>query len=300
MNMTFGAPTTDNPRPFKCDDCKIAFRIHGHLAKHLRSKMHIMKLECLGKLPFGTYAEIERSGANLNEIDTTDCESSLESLQIMARRLADKVPVPRSWPRERTVSGGSCDDHSDGVPYTESPIGTGGPAVVGPSPFHAQSMTEESCVSPDFGDAGRLVVWSQRTLESQLPSSPDTTGVAARSVPGVKPEPSETSDVLNSMSTRPNVGRRDACVRPGLGQRTSSMGSLVQDYEDISDEEGEPVSVSIGCVCRICGKILKSAKFLQLHMYVDHVNSGGTCPKVIDDFTPPPVSRLVYVDLQRL
>lgn len=82
MNMTFGTPSTDNPRPFKCHDCKIAFRIYGHLAKHLRSKLHIMKLECLGKLPFGTYAEIERSGGNLNEIDTSDCENSLESLQV--------------------------------------------------------------------------------------------------------------------------------------------------------------------------------------------------------------------------
>lgn len=82
MNSTFGTATTTNPRPFKCDDCKIAFRIHGHLAKHLRSKMHIMKLECLGKLPFGTYAELERSGVNMNDIDTTDCENSLESLQV--------------------------------------------------------------------------------------------------------------------------------------------------------------------------------------------------------------------------
>lgn len=82
MTSTFGAATTSNPRPFKCTDCKIAFRIHGHLAKHLRSKMHIMKLECLGKLPFGTYAEMERSGINLNDIDTTDCDNSLTSLQV--------------------------------------------------------------------------------------------------------------------------------------------------------------------------------------------------------------------------
>ena len=60
----------------------IAFRIHGHLAKHLRSKMHIMKLECIGKLPIGMYAEMERLGTNLNEIDTTDCENALESLQV--------------------------------------------------------------------------------------------------------------------------------------------------------------------------------------------------------------------------
>lgn len=79
--------STSNPRPFKCDDCSVGFRIHGHLAKHLRSKMHIMKLECLGKLPFGTYAEIERCGINMNDIDTTDCENPLESLQVSNRKL---------------------------------------------------------------------------------------------------------------------------------------------------------------------------------------------------------------------
>jgi len=30
MTSTFGAATTSNPRPFKCTDCKVAFRIHGH------------------------------------------------------------------------------------------------------------------------------------------------------------------------------------------------------------------------------------------------------------------------------
>ncbi|XP_023716057.1 uncharacterized protein LOC111869078 isoform X4 [Cryptotermes secundus] len=102
MNSTFGTPTTTNPRPFKCDDCKIAFRIHGHLAKHLRSKMHIMKLECVGKLPFGTYAEMEREGISLNEIDTTDCDNSLESLQVLAQKLYEKDPTKLGqWDGER-------------------------------------------------------------------------------------------------------------------------------------------------------------------------------------------------------
>ncbi|PSN44286.1 hypothetical protein C0J52_12964, partial [Blattella germanica] len=102
MNSTFGTPTTTNPRPFKCDDCKIAFRIHGHLAKHLRSKMHIMKLECVGKLPFGTYAEMEREGISLNEIDTTDCDNSLESLQVLAQKLYEKDPSKLGqWDGER-------------------------------------------------------------------------------------------------------------------------------------------------------------------------------------------------------
>ncbi|XP_064488114.1 uncharacterized protein LOC135400263 [Ornithodoros turicata] len=95
MNLTFGTATAENPRPFKCADCKIAFRIHGHLAKHLRSKMHILKLECLGKLPFGMYAEMERSGISLNEIDTSDCDNSLESLQVMAQKLYHQSPEAR-------------------------------------------------------------------------------------------------------------------------------------------------------------------------------------------------------------
>ncbi|KAL0114453.1 hypothetical protein PUN28_011603 [Cardiocondyla obscurior] len=102
MTSTFGAATTSNPRPFKCKDCAVAFRIHGHLAKHLRSKMHIMKLECLGKLPFGTYAEMERSGVNLNDIDTTDCDNSLTSLQMLAQKLEN--PKTTQWDSE-TVPG---------------------------------------------------------------------------------------------------------------------------------------------------------------------------------------------------
>ncbi|KAL4712735.1 hypothetical protein ACJJTC_008032 [Scirpophaga incertulas] len=93
MTSTFGAATSFNPRPFRCSDCNIAFRIHGHLAKHLRSKMHVMRLECLFKLPFGTFTEIERAGVSLTDIDTTDCASSLTSLQTLARKLHEKDPT---------------------------------------------------------------------------------------------------------------------------------------------------------------------------------------------------------------
>lgn len=90
---TFGQPTKTNPRPFECSDCNIGFRIHGHLAKHLRSKTHVQKLESLQKLPCGTYAEIERAGISLTDIDTTDCENSLASLKLLAQKLLlDKEP----------------------------------------------------------------------------------------------------------------------------------------------------------------------------------------------------------------
>ncbi|OXU20359.1 hypothetical protein TSAR_011434 [Trichomalopsis sarcophagae] len=89
-NSTSGVATSSDPRPFKCIDCALAFRKHGVLAKHFRSKTHIMKLECLQKLPFDTYAELEKGGMNLNEIDTTDCDTSLASLRIMAETLFGK------------------------------------------------------------------------------------------------------------------------------------------------------------------------------------------------------------------
>lgn len=104
MTSTFGAATSFNPRPFRCSDCNIAFRIHGHLAKHLRSKMHVMRLECLFKLPFGTFTEIERAGVSLTDIDTTDCASSLASLQSLARKLHEKDPTKLEY-REPSPTG---------------------------------------------------------------------------------------------------------------------------------------------------------------------------------------------------
>ncbi|XP_054269603.1 transcription factor HIVEP3-like [Macrosteles quadrilineatus] len=128
MNSTFGTATTANPRPFKCDDCKIAFRIHGHLAKHLRSKMHIMKLECLGKLPFGTYAEMERSGVNMNDIDTTDCDNSLESLQLLAQKLYEKDPSklgqwdPNEMMPQHMMSSGDTSSEGEEDPTPRGPF----------------------------------------------------------------------------------------------------------------------------------------------------------------------------------
>lgn len=108
MNETQGNSTSKNPRPFECSDCNRAFRIHGHLAKHLRSKTHVQKLECLQKLPFGTYAMIEEARINLTDIDTTDCDNSLASL----KALAEKLKVESNAPDKRQAIHDSLDAHS--------------------------------------------------------------------------------------------------------------------------------------------------------------------------------------------
>ncbi|KHJ95666.1 zinc finger, C2H2 type [Oesophagostomum dentatum] len=76
------APIASNPRSFVCSDCNIGFRKHGILAKHLRSKTHVMKLETLKRLPEDSLSLITKrdNGACLNGVDTTDCEKARKSL----------------------------------------------------------------------------------------------------------------------------------------------------------------------------------------------------------------------------
>lgn len=49
--------------------------------------MHIMKLECLAKIPFGLYAELERSNSLLTEINTADGDQCLDSLKVSHSRV---------------------------------------------------------------------------------------------------------------------------------------------------------------------------------------------------------------------
>ena len=123
INATFGEPSSSNPRPFLCSDCNTGFRIHGHLAKHLRSKSHIMKLENLGKLPIGLFAEMERIGTNFNEIDTQDCDSSLDSLKKMASKLwkNKEISVDAS-----NTNGLLSPHHTPEINIKEEPMDTSG------------------------------------------------------------------------------------------------------------------------------------------------------------------------------
>jgi len=85
-----------NPRPFKCDDCGIAFRIHGHLAKHLRSKAHVGKLE--GLKP----SRDEEESGDVDEDEEIDVTEGGDAGELIASEVASDcgtslktIPVKR-------------------------------------------------------------------------------------------------------------------------------------------------------------------------------------------------------------
>ncbi|CAL1270367.1 unnamed protein product [Larinioides sclopetarius] len=239
MNLTFGTPTVDNPRPFKCADCKIAFRIHGHLAKHLRSKMHIMKLECLGKLPFGMYAEMERSGVSLNEIDTTDCSNSLDSLQNMAKKLYQRDPRRMRWQGPEQTPDLACmmpaapaSTLIDSMLPINDPLAANYDTVCGPVGVPASTFTTSVHLSENEEVKQELA----ETMASAFSESDST-----------------ISSLPRFIVTQPSAAtNQDAVHRIETSERDST------------------VSLHRSGTCHICSKTLKSAKFLQVHLYTEH------------------------------
>lgn len=247
MNLTFGTPTVDNPRPFKCADCKIAFRIHGHLAKHLRSKMHIMKLECLGKLPFGMYAEMERSGVSLNEIDTTDCNNSLESLQVMAQKLYQRDPRRMRWQGpEHTVV-----DTDTAMPA---------PSVASTALEPILPINESIPTAFDPNCAAVSLPLSSLTTSKPLSDNSD-----------VKNEPSAEVDPLRIPSAYTDGDSAISLSRYTITQPFTTANPEINQRVDASESDPS-VSLNRSGTCHLCGRLFKSAKFLQVHLYSDHSN----------------------------
>lgn len=244
MNMTFGTPTSDNPRPFKCADCKMGFRIHGHLAKHLRSKLHIMKLECLSKLPFGMYAEMERSGVNLNEIDTTDCENSLISLQALSRRMFSPSGMPHDpshHQQPHQINNSSLnyaesisDDEDSDPPHPIEPQNNGHHHLDTPAEIRERSISFS-------GDVRNSDVSKQSLSPSPVPMERRNTMSLEHPTPTESPQGSSG----------------------GLLAHASSQSSFATRSN----------------TCHICGQVLKSVKFLQVHLYSEHPDqkSSSSC-----------------------
>ena len=231
INNTFGEPSKSNPRPFYCNDCKIGFRIHGHLAKHLRSKSHIMKLENVGKLPIGMFAEMERLGTNLNEIDTSDCITALESLKQIANILYNTqktaVPGPQQVPQPTNQNG----------PQTPPVVDTKPPGLSNgvPPPPPGSSLTI-ALSPPPQPHLGSPVAVKQEPLEMRRPPSMESTKPLSV-VPGGPPPPgSQTTNRGVIM----NLGIPSHVRQMAESSRRASFSSSGQDDPSTDSESVRP------------------------------------------------------------
>jgi len=81
-----------DPRPYKCDECGVAFRIPGHLDKHKRSKFHAARLENSHDVPVPSMEDtdeqlttglplIVRDDDDVTAAEETDCVAANEPQQ---------------------------------------------------------------------------------------------------------------------------------------------------------------------------------------------------------------------------
>ncbi|CAJ0582997.1 unnamed protein product, partial [Mesorhabditis spiculigera] len=118
QSVLANAPTA-SPRSFLCSDCGIGFRKHGILAKHLRSKTHVVKLEGLGKLPADSLNLIMKkdNGACLTDVDTADCEKARESLLAIVETIRAEFPAC-DQPMTSEADSQNSENTSDSTTFT--------------------------------------------------------------------------------------------------------------------------------------------------------------------------------------
>ncbi|VDO95704.1 unnamed protein product [Soboliphyme baturini] len=247
-----------NPRPFECVDCSIAFRIHGHLAKHLRSKLHIMKLECLGKIPIGTFARLEEAGVRFFlEIDTSDCQNSLKSLLLLNEKLdASSSSSPR------TSDALSADSYAssalkDGSTQTKDNLKN---AEVDMIDLNSQSDAISAC------DADQ-----NRSIVAGLWVPPKVTELAVSAVSDVRNDHDESED-----------GGGDS-VPPDDFPRVSNMFTVSTAEAEVDEDALKKAHTFSQTYCKFCALSFLDAIDLEVHWHADHVvmkdGKDYKCPK---------------------
>ncbi|EYB96292.1 hypothetical protein Y032_0151g2798 [Ancylostoma ceylanicum] len=303
------APIASNPRSFVCSDCNIGFRKHGILAKHLRSKTHVMKLETLKRLPEDSLSLITKrdNGACLNGVDTTDCEKARKSLyeivetiraenqrasMQMAAAVVTSAPKPIA---PQTVSDGlECREQLAASP---APVAVTQKKVVEPVLNGQRSEVEENLQQP-------------RPLTEPATT---TTVVDANNLPRNRCDPTVRSNSTNPPRREevPNIKLVSANVwiPPRAEERSTSsresnniraVQEVVAELREDNEAERSTCSSPVlrilnsnghaasplmpqGTKCQICGVNADSPIELQVHLYSDHISIRDgkdlKCPK---------------------
>ena len=247
INIQFGAVTTNNPRPFKCEDCNIAFRIHGHLAKHLRSKMHVTMLEKLGKVPIGTYIQIEKRIDELADLDAIDCESSLLTIRQMVEEVNNGNNTSKPTTTTTTTTTITTTTSSKTMQLEES------------SP-----RTSVSVMSPVATTASVLV----RTIShSDLRSDESDTEVTS-------PLKEFHMHQVGEYEHDPTASNENVTVE--IKQEPIDIGELYPmvrygaegDNEKYSDSDSDIAART----CNVCQKVFRNASYVQTHIRSQHTD----------------------------
>lgn len=213
-----------------------------------------MKLENCGKLPIGMFAEMEKLGTNLNEIDTSDCESSLESLKHMASKLY-KSDVVKSLPT--SPSGSSNDVVMEDIDIKEEPM---------------ENNRLETIPEEVKGEETRQGI--NNVVHRQHPQPTMLNGVVRPPV------------ALNlSMPHHHHQTPPQALAANDQTSRRASFSS--SGHEDPStDSESESTgssnpSSSGRLRCHHCPQTFLDMKSLQIHIFVDHHQDQQQQAKVV-------------------
>ncbi|VDM95973.1 unnamed protein product [Thelazia callipaeda] len=307
-----------NPRSFMCADCNIGFRKHGILAKHLRSKTHIIKLESLRIIPEDSLSLITRKegGAYLNEIDTTDCDRARQSILGIISSLRDSSAlecreqmVQSPVPPQHTTVNNNCSVANKNIT----------------SNFSIQRLKKQRspALSPQsFNENKRLLCEQQpRSKRHDVTSAKASTEMSSRkSNNNISQQRKAVTDDLNGKSISANIW-----IPPKLDTNSASLLSVMADRRSVdivsrlavdpanlsdngssarSDEansEGAGRSESstptqrilagtapspllpVSTRCNLCEINYESSFELQVHLHADHVvlrdGKDFCCPK---------------------
>lgn len=272
--------SAQNPRPFECNDCNIAFRIHGHLAKHLRSKSHIMKLECLEKVPIGTFAKLEESNCDyFADIDTSDSHNSLKSLVKLAQRLMNGVGLENA-------------SSSTTTPSPPPPIQNGFmiKQQKATTPSSSFVCTEELTPSPTPPPTVPTFAVNRKSSESNKNTTFFDTNGTKTVVADVwmPPKENSTGDKQTTNFKEPTTATTNNYYDGVVLDRRN------ENFTDSSSETTKNLSASTAVgefKCKFCLALFPSSSEIDLHWHADHVfirdGKNFKCPKANCDTVYP-------------
>ncbi|XP_003380824.1 zinc finger protein [Trichinella spiralis] len=274
--------SASNPRPFQCADCDSAFRIHGHLAKHLRSKLHIMKLESVGKLPVGTFAKIEELGVHsFHDMDTSSSENALRSLLPADTkcRLGTEEPTPVGEVANSGAVGVTSsisaetgdDDDNDGDETLIDPSTEKRSKIASPNPPEPVGSMKLARELPSQPGAGRSVVaglWVPPTSDQLISAAASCRLPAHVATAPVPVDTTVASSFFPSSSTSCSSSSSSSCSST-FNDHAMGDSAAGKSLDNVHAVNSETERGEISCDwCQVC---FPSVVDLEVHMHTDHI-----------------------------